>query len=485
VKSEAPVADPCAPAGGIREKFARAHRRHHERRGHPRLQGMLFVWSGITILVTCLVAGLTSYVTSSGPMRWNKAMEGAAHMASRRFAEVWDDPTARVGLAAEIAAELDVGVQTFDASSAPLENLGTVQGRPVTSTPVHRDGRHVGRVEFYAPKFKPRAELILPLLGAFAVIWAFSGLLARKFARPLAELAATADAIGRGNLDRRSRVMRHAPGEVVLLADAIDDMAGRIQRQMVDQRELLAAVSHEVRSPLARIRLLVEMARSPAPASEDGEAASYRTPGKSDGAADAEGADPSVVAAEREKALSEIDREVEEIDALVGSLLASSRLDFGTTDSREVDPVAIARDALVRSGLPARLLTAEERLPTVMADPTLIARALANLVDNARVHGGGVTRLVAARENGSEIRFSVEDAGPGLGADVEQLFLAFHRRPGTHGALGLGLAIVARIAEAHGGRAFARNRAEGGAEIGFTIAAGPGPRSSAPVSAGV
>jgi signal transduction histidine kinase len=284
-------------------------------------------------------------------------------------------------------------------------------------------------------------------------------------------------------------VHRHAPGEVVRLADAIDDMAGRIQRQMLDQRELLAAVSHEVRSPLARIRLLVELARAPGPISGDEPAiASHDGDRAGDGARDVEAsprlpaADPESSQADRDKALTEIDREVEEIDALVGSLLASSRLDFGTIDSREVDPVAIARDALVRSGLPARLLAAEERLPTVMADPTLIARALANLVDNARVHAGGVTRLVAARESGSEIRFSVEDAGPGLGADSEQLFLAFHRRPGTHGALGLGLAIVARIAEAHGGRAFALTRPEGGAEIGFTIAAGRGSTASAPVS---
>lgn len=471
----------CTRVEQVGERLARHHRRSHDKRRH-RLQGLLFVWSGVTILVTALVAGLTSHVTSSGPSRWTHTLEGAVNMASRRFAEVWDDPNARVGLAAEIAAELDVGVETFDSKNAPLEKLGNVEGRPVTSVPVERAGRHLGRVEVFAPKLRPRAELILPLLGAFSVIWAFSGLLARKFARPLAELASTADAIGRGNLDRRSRVHRHAPVEVVQLAEAIDDMAGRIQRQMLDQRELLAAVSHEVRSPLARIRLLVELARVPGPTSDHDPSSPRTNPVRSESAGSPVD-DGDAVATERDKALTEIDREVEEIDALVGSLLASSRLDFGTTDSREVDPVAIARDALVRSGLPARLLAAEERLPTVMADPTLIARALANIVDNARVHGGGLTRLVAARaSNGAEICFTAEDAGPGLGAETEQLFLAFHRRPGTHGALGLGLAIVARIAEAHGGHAFARNRPDGGAEIGFTIAAGRGPMPPPPVS---
>jgi signal transduction histidine kinase len=409
-------------------------------RGRRRsLQLRLFAWSGATILVTGLVAFLAAWVVSTRPNAWQRTQEGAVAIASRRFAEVWEEPTARRALAAEVASELDVGVALYDVRGEPLERFGSIGGRPFVTVPVARAGVPQGRVDVFVRRFRGHGAILLPLAGSLAVLWGLSGLLARRLARPLADLASTADAIGRGDLDRRTRVTRHAPAEVARVAEALDDMAARIQRQMVDQRELLAAVSHEVRSPLARIRLLVEMAR---PATE----------------------------AERERALGEIDREVEEIDALVGSLLASSRLDFGTIDARPLDPVRAARDAILRAGLDEGIVQPDDGLEAVLADPTLVSRALANLLDNARHHGGGVVSVEVRRGTiPGEIVFSVHDDGPGLGDDTERAFQAFHRKPGTHGALGLGLAIVARIAEAHGGRAFAEDRSGGGATVGFSI----------------
>lgn len=434
--------------------------REHGRRHNARLQVRLFAWSGVMILVTGLVVALTGWALSTGPTTWQRTLQGATAIASRRFADVWEDAAARSALASEIAAELTVGVVTLDERGAPLDRVGAVEGSPFLSFVIERRGTPLGRVQIFTKSAKGPRHVILPLFFALLVLWGLSGLLARRLARPLAELAATADAIGRGELERRTRVARHAPAEVVRVAEAIDDMAQRIQRQMADSRELLAAVSHEVRSPLARIRLLVELARPPA--------------------ADASGppqAPPPETGDEEERAvapadpLTAIEREVEEIDALVGSLLASSRLDFGTLDVRDVDPLALARDALLRAGLPARLLDVKGDLHTLRADPTLLARALANLLDNARIHGGGASSLRVAVDDGQgETRFEVDDDGPGLGEDVEHLFQAFHRRPGTQGALGLGLAIVARIAEAHGGRAFAEDRPSGGARIGFTFA---------------
>jgi two-component system OmpR family sensor kinase len=422
------------------------------RRRRRSLQLRLFTWAGVTILVTGLVVGVTGWLTSSGSSGWHRAKEGANAIAARRFAEVWDDPAARAALATEVSSEMDVGVATFDAAGRPLDRFGPVRERAFMKIPIERQGERVGRVEISVRRFRTPAEIALPLGLALIALWGASGFLARRLARPLADLASTADAIGRGDLDRRTRVTRHAPAEVAKVAEAMDDMAARIQRQMVDSRELLAAVSHEVRSPLARIRLLTELARP----EEEGE---------------------------RRRALDEIDREVEEIDALVGSLLASSRLDFGTLDPREMDALAVARDALLRAGLPARLLVAPEVMDPVRADPTLIARALANLVENARTHGGGVSALrVTPGPSPGEVTFEVDDDGPGLGDDAEHMFQAFHRRAGTHGALGLGLAIVARIAEAHGGRAFAEDREPAGARIGFSIAgrAASDPVASAP-----
>jgi signal transduction histidine kinase len=102
-------------------------------------------------------------------------------------------------------------------------------------------------------------------------------------------------------------------------------------------------------------------------------------------------------------------------------------------------------------------------------DPTLLQRALSNLLENARVHAGGVTRLRVDAPDGV-VRFAVEDAGPGLSAEGERTFQPFQRGEASDG-LGLGLALVRRIAEAHGGSAFAENRPEGGARVGFTVRA--------------
>jgi signal transduction histidine kinase len=141
----------------------------------------------------------------------------------------------------------------------------------------------------------------------------------------------------------------------------------------------------------------------------------------------------------------------------------------------------VARRALERAGEDAgKLALPAVPLPFV-ADPTLIARALANLIDNARKHGGGLAGIAvrgapAAGEGNGTVVFEVTDRGPGFApGDETRVFDRFYRGNGDaghHGSLGLGLALVRRIAVAHGGRADAANRSDGGARVTLELPVG-------------
>src|SRR5262249_13826278 len=154
----------------------------------------------------------------------------------------------------------------------------------------------------------------LALFIAACTLWILSGKIARRIARPLSELVHVAEEIGAGRLRARARVPPWQLGEIGVLARAINDMAARIEQQIADQRELLAGVSHEIRTPLARIRVLLEIGRQ-------------QEPGAGAGA-------PRAV-------LDELEREVIEIDALVGELLASARLDFAALSPRPLDALDV------------------------------------------------------------------------------------------------------------------------------------------------
>jgi two-component system, OmpR family, sensor kinase len=290
---------------------------------------------------------------------------------------------------------------------------------------------------------RARAVVLIPVCG---VLWVASGAIAWHLIRPLLQVIRVARDIGDGKLKSRLELGRHQ-GELGVLSDSINDMAARIERQLADQRELLAAVSHEIRTPLGHMRILLETARE-------------------------RGQDPDLIA--------DLEHEVLEVDRLVGQLLAGSRLDFDAMDRRELDACELAALALERAGVDLDRLEVSTDRARVTGDPTLIARALANLIDNAQGHGGGLTRLRVRCANGAsrtatapegEVVFEIEDAGPGFAAgELDRVFESFYRgeRRG-HGSLGLGLALVKRIAQAHQGRAWAENRADGGARLAFSM----------------
>ncbi len=209
------------------------------------------------------------------------------------------------------------------------------------------------------------------------------------------------------------------------------------------RRDFVANASHEMRSPLARIRLVLELLR-----------------------------DESLAPDRREELHGELEHEIVEIDDLVGGLLAQSRLDFSALTLRPNDLVGLMSRGLARASLPIEPTVIGQKRPAP-CDATLVARALSNLFDNAKKHAGGATDLTV-RFEGDRATIEVSDRGPGLSdAEIERMFDPFYGKPnGSAESLGLGLALVKRIAKAHGGDAFARAREGGGSVVGFWLALG-------------
>jgi len=279
---------------------------------------------------------------------------------------------------------------------------------------------------------------------------------ARRIAQPLYELTRAAQELGAGNLKARVTAAGFGFDETAVLSSAFNEMAARLERQLAEERELLASVSHELRTPLARIRLMVEI-------------------GRQAGAGQGQGAgnDP--------RTLDEIEREAIEIDALVGELLASARIEFQAVTPKPLDAVEVARRALERAGEDAAKLVSPPPPLPFAADPTLVGRALANLIDNARKHGSGLARL-AVRADGAGVTFEVVDRGRGFApGDESRVFERFYRGAdpdaGSQGSLGLGLALVKRIADAHGGRVHAANEPGGGARVVLELPLAPPARA--------
>ncbi len=297
-----------------------------------------------------------------------------------------------------------------------------------------------GPGEQRGPRFQPLTPWI-PLAAATLASLLFSVLLAWYFSRPIRALRQAFDAAAEGDLAPR---FGSGTGSAELndLGRDFDRMTGRLRTLIDGQTRLLHDVSHELRSPLARLQAAIGLAHQ----------------------------QPEKMAASMER----IERESVRMDKLVGELLTLSRLEAGAirTSQEEVGIAElleqITDDAAFEARSMNRSVTLEGNTDVlVTGQAELLARAIENVVRNAIKHSpeqGKVLLQAETVQAGRWLMLRVLDHGPGVAeADLETIFQPFFRssNAGVEGH-GLGLAIARHVIEAHGGKIKATNRAEGG-----------------------
>jgi signal transduction histidine kinase len=255
-------------------------------------------------------------------------------------------------------------------------------------------------------------------------------LMVRRITRPMAELAAAAERLGRG--ETVPAIAEHGSLDVRQTMRAFNRMRGRLQRFVQDRTRMLAAISHDLRTPITTLRLRAEFV-------DDEEA--------------------------RAKILETLD----EMQRMIEATLAFAREEAAAEDTRTVDLAALVESVaadLVDLGQEVSF-SGPERLPYACR-PIGLKRAVRNLIENAVAYGARAR--VSLEPGAGALRIVIDDDGPGIpAADFERVFAPFVRleesRSRETGGIGLGMAIARSIVRGHGGDIELANRAEGGLRV--------------------
>jgi len=311
---------------------------------------------------------------------------------------------------------------------------------------------------FFGPHDIPGLGIAIAVLSSGLICY----LLARSLTSPVTRLRQAAQSLAAGDLTARTGAPAGGGprGEMVELMRDFDLMAERLETLLESQSRLLKDVSHELRSPLARLSVALGLAR--------------------------QRATPDI-----EAQLNRIELESDRLNQLIQRLLTISRLESGadgihkqSLSLRELVE-QVARDAEYESaGRPCEVVAPGDDQFTVEADADLLRSAIENVVRNATRYtaDGTAVNVRLAREagaNGEDIVVRVSDSGPGVPDEaLARIFEPFYRlddaRNRQTGGAGLGLSIADRAIRLHGGQLRASNRKEGGLEVEMRIPATPG-----------
>ncbi|AFL51150.1 signal transduction histidine-protein kinase BaeS [Sinorhizobium fredii USDA 257] len=341
----------------------------------------------------------------------------------------------------------DADIAVYDPSGRLIASAGRPLPRDILERRWRRDGGDVHTMMAELPDgravaarmarpFRPSARNPLAYLALIAgVIGLAAYPVVRHLTRRLERLRAGVDAWGRG--DFVARVPANGSDEVAAVAKSFNKAADHVERLIKSHRALLANASHELRSPLARLRMAIDLYEQ----------------------------------APDDNRKEEIVRNLAELDTLVEEILLASRLDHvEKLDAPEpVDFLALVSEEGARNGVDVSGTAA-----TVTGDARLLGRLVRNLMHNALRHGGPPVSATVAQAS-STVELRIRDHGPGIpDSEGARVFEPFYRPSGRSeaaGGWGLGLALVRQIAERHGGAVRYESPPGGGACFVVTLPA--------------
>lgn len=282
--------------------------------------------------------------------------------------------------------------------------------------------------------FWPLSALIIALV----VLTLFSLLLTLSITRPLDRLRGAVHDLGQTTYQQNSLArLATRRDELGLLAKDFNRMGERLQGLIGSQRQLLRDVSHELRSPLARLRIALALAERAEPA-------------------------------EREKLWPRLNQECDRLEALISEILELARLDADPGAAQPIEIAAILaklQDDARLSAPQQQVLIKRDAVLPLQGWPDMLERALDNLLRNAlRFNPGDQPIEISAQRVGARLHLSVRDHGPGAAEEyLQELGKPFFRAPGQSSpGHGLGLAIARRAAQRHGGELLLSNHPDGG-----------------------